>query len=279
MVVLSQDEIVQFQERVFEGLKGELRDFPWRETHDPYRILVSEVMLQQTQTARVVPKYVNFINEFSNVKALAEASIEQVLRVWQGLGYNRRAKALLLAAQTVVERFGGEIPREKEDLRSLPGVGEYTASAVRVFAFEELDVLVETNIRTVFIAHFFRDEQRVSDRDLKSLVAQTLYASDIRGWFYALMDYGVLLKSQGSLAHRKSQSYRKQSRFVGSVRQARGALLSVLLEGPRSYSDLARGPLGPVALEAALDGLKKDGLIVEDGSGVYKVRSSQLSAS
>lgn len=278
-MTLDEEEIVRFQSHVFGALKEGVRDFPWRATRDPYRILVSEVMLQQTQTNRVVPKYVNFINEFNTVKALAEAPLERVLRAWQGLGYYRRAKALQLAAQRVVDSFGGEVPRERDDLRSLPGVGEYTAGAVRVFAFGQPDILVETNIRTVFISHFFQDEELVSDKDLKGMVAQTLYVSDVRMWFYALMDYGVILKSRGSRVHRKSRSYRKQSQFVGSVRQVRGAILSALLEGDCSFGDLCKGSFESLALKAALDGLKRDGLILEDSSGSYSVRSSRSGAS
>src|SRR3989338_7324816 len=125
-------------------------DLPWRLTHDPYRILVSEVMLQQTQVPRVIEKYKEFLKKFPTVRALAKASLSDVLKVWSGLGYNRRGKYLHDAAKEIVA-----VGNIREALASsLPGVGPYTRAAVRVFAFNEPDILIETNIRAAYIHHF-----------------------------------------------------------------------------------------------------------------------------
>ena len=130
-------------------------DLPWRKTTDPYRILVSEVMLQQTQVERVIPYYTRFLKKFPTVRALAKAPLSQVLIAWQGLGYNRRAKMLHEAAKEVVRGHGGLFPRTALELEKLPGVGPYTAHAVAAFAYNEDGICIETNIRTAVTHHFF----------------------------------------------------------------------------------------------------------------------------
>jgi A/G-specific adenine glycosylase len=256
-----------FRTRVYGCCLDCGRDFPWRHTNDPYRILVSEVMLQQTQTARVVSKYLEFIERFPDICALARAGVAEVLTAWQGLGYNRRALALHRTAGIIYGDFGGLVPREKETLLALPGIGPYTAAAIRAFAFGQPDVLLETNIRTVFIHEFFPENETVPDRDILPIVEATLDRDTPRRWYEALMDYGAMLKDSGNPS-RRSSHYRRQSRFKGSRREARGAILRTLLsEGPRTSAALkSRVPEWDSRFDEALKTLLQDGLVVETDS-------------
>jgi len=207
------------------------RSLPWRKTHDPYRILVSEIMLQQTQVDRVIDYYKRFLRAFPNASRLANASRPEALGLWSGLGYNRRAKFIHEAAKNIVRDHGGKVPRDITALKALPGVGDYTAKAVRVFAYGEDDVLVETNIRTVIIHHFYKDQQGIGDADiamqLKRLVGPR-ERKDPRTWNWALMDYGAHLKKEVGNLNQRSKTYTKQKQFKGSLREARGAILRVL---------------------------------------------------
>jgi A/G-specific adenine glycosylase len=232
-------DVRKFQSEVYAQLGK--RSFPWRETNDPYHILVSEVMLQQTQAgARTVEKYHAFLAWFPTVQALALASVSDVYALWSGLGYNRRAKYLRDAAKYIVEAYDGAVPREVSLLERLPGVGPYTARAVCVFAFNKPEVLIETNIRTVFIHHFFPRSKAVHDKMLLPLIAATLDTKNPRTWYFALMDYGTALKRDGERAHRRSAHYLRQKPFEGSDRQVRGALLRALKEKPRTLKELVR---------------------------------------
>ena len=212
------------------------RVLPWRLTWDPYHIFVSEVMLQQTQVERVLAKYDPFVRLFPDFAALSAGPLEFVLRAWQGLGYNRRALSLKKAAFDVVERFHGSLPSSVDALATLPGIGPATAASIAAFAFNAPVPFVETNIRTVFIHFFFPGRERVSDPEILRLVAETLDRNDPRNWYYALMDYGTMLKKGGQKAHRKSATYRKQTPFRGSDRQVRGAILRLLVSG-KGYSE------------------------------------------
>ena len=187
----SAREIRKFRRKVWEYWKKNGRhDLPWRKTKDPYRILVSEVMLQQTQVPRVTEKYKEFLKKFPTVRALAKAPLSDVLKVWSGLGYNRRAKYLHDAAKQIVEV--GNI--KKALAHPLPGVGPYTRAAVLVFAFNEPDVLIETNIRGAYIHHFFPMRRSVSDTEISTLLSKVGAGEDPREWHWALMDYGAYLK-------------------------------------------------------------------------------------
>lgn len=209
-------------------------DLPWRlpltgtNAFDPYAILVSELMLQQTQVARVLPKYQQFMGQFPSVEALNRAQLSTVLRTWSGLGYNRRAKFLHQAAEEIVEQYGNEFPKQLAELIKLPGVGINTAAAIQAYAFNQSVVFVETNIRTVFIHHFFHDQTKVADEDILDLVSQTLDHEHPREWYWALMDYGAYLKQTIGNLTRQSQSYVKQSTFQGSRRQIRGQVIRLL---------------------------------------------------
>ena len=205
---------------------------PWRVNRTPYRVFVSEIMLQQTSVARVMAPYGQFLRAFPSFRKLADASVQQVLGTWKGLGYNRRALSLRESARLVTSRCHGRLPRTVEKLVELPGVGRATASAVIVYAFDEPCVFIETNIRRVFLHHFFRDQENVPDSLIEPLVADTLDRERPREWYYALMDYGSALASGRQNANRRSSRYKVQSRFEGSMRQLRGKILSALMERP-----------------------------------------------
>ncbi|MBP9757846.1 MAG: A/G-specific adenine glycosylase [Candidatus Pacebacteria bacterium] len=236
-------------------------DLPWRKTRDPYKILVSEIMLQQTQVPRVLEKYRSFLKKFPNVRSLARSGLADVLKEWNGLGYNRRAKYLHDAAKVIVSEYTGDL--KKATAERLPGVGPYTRAAVRTFAFNEPHMMIETNVRASFIHHFFPKKDRVDDRDLVPLIEAAGEGQDPRTWYWALMDHGSHMKKLHLNPTRRSASYAMQSKFVGSVREVRGAIIKVLNEG--AHGDLALA--NKLAFEGqmirhALTGLKKDGLVV-----------------
>lgn len=223
--------IACFRKKVYYYYACHGRRLPWRQTTDPYKILVSEVMLQQTQVARVIEKYAQFVKRFPTIRHLAKAPLRQVLKCWQGLGYNRRPVLLKRLAQQVVSSHDGVIPETAEALQVLPGIGKATASSICVFAFNQPHVFIETNIRSVFIHHFFNDKENISDRMLEPFIKAALDVRNPRKWYSALMDYGVFLKSSISNPGRKSSHYKKQSPFKGSDRQLRGEIVRLLLKG------------------------------------------------
>jgi len=256
-------KIQAFQRAIWTFYKTNRRDFPWRNTTDPYKILVSEVMLQQTQTSRVETKFEPFLEQFPSVEVLAQASLADVLTAWQGLGYNRRAVALAGAAKMLCENFDGKIPNDQSVLVSLPGIGEATAYAIRAYAFNEPVVFIETNIRRVFIHFFFADKEAVADADIVPLVEYALDRTRPREWYSALMDYGAYLSKITKNPNRKSKHYLKQSRFEGSRRQARGAVLKFLLErGPSTKERIAR-QIKHRELEAGLADLTQEGIVLK----------------
>ncbi len=246
-------------------------ELPWRKTHDPYKILVSEVMLQQTQVERVKPFYEAFVRKFPTARKLGAAPLSSVLAAWQGLGYNRRAKQLREAAQLVGH---GVFPKHAEELEKLPGIGPYTARAVLAFAQNQDVVLVETNIRTAVLHHFFPKRKKVRDEEIERVLAAVLPHGRAREWYYALMDYGASLKRSGVKLNAKSKHYAKQSRFAGSLREARGAILKELARAPRSGARLF-GLLGDdrrMQLKTALAALAREGLVEKRGA-VYALAS------
>ena len=228
---LQPNQIKKFQQFVYHFFQENKRAFPWRETTDPYKILVSETMLQQTQTDRVVSKFEAFIQQFPTIRSLANASPSEVIKRWQGLGYNRRGLNLHRAAQEIVTQFESKIPPKTEDLESLPGIGPYTAAAIQAFAFNKPSIVIETNIRTVFIYHFFpNSKQKITDKALIPLIEQTQDTSQPRLWYSALMDYGAFLKKIVPNPSRNSKTYQKQPKFEGSNRQVRGKIIRLLTQ-------------------------------------------------
>ena len=223
-------------------------DLPWRRPDaggrfDPYHILVSELMLQQTQVSRVIPKFDSFLRAFPTVDTLAVAPLAAVLREWSGLGYNRRAKFLWQAARQLVDSFGGQLPDTLSALTALPGVGPNTAGAVLAYAFDQPAVFVETNVRTVFIHHFCAGQAQVPDRHIAQLCAQALAQPgqlSPRQWYWALMDYGTHLKQTHGNAARAARAYARQPAFKGSRRQVRGGVLRELARQPLTSAQLQR---------------------------------------
>ena len=219
-----------FRKKVYGYYAKNGRNLPWRHTHDPYNIFVSEIMLQQTQVDRVIPKYQEFIKKYPNFNALANAPLSDVLHLWQGLGYNRRAMALKRAAEEVVRLYSAKLPEDYTKLLNLPGVGQYTAAAVLIFAFNKGLSTIETNIRSVFIENFFNTHKRkVSDKEIAKIARKTLDKKNPRKWHWALMDYGAALKKIGKGANDRARSYRKQPSFKGSRRELRGKIITQLL--------------------------------------------------
>lgn len=236
-------------------------DLPWRKTRDPYHILVSEIMLQQTQVDRVMEKYHRFIKRFPTVEKLARAKRSSVIKAWQGLGYNRRAIYLQQAAQEIINI--GRWPKTAEALQTLSGVGPYTAAAVVVFAFNSPVTMIETNIRRVFIHHFFPNRTRVTDRQLLPLITDTLYRKNPRLWYSALMDYGAIALQHVTNPNRRSRQYTRQSPFTGSDRQIRGAIIRLLTVERRltRAQILRRLGFAPARLQEQLTALSAEGFV------------------
>jgi A/G-specific adenine glycosylase len=258
----------EFQAIVYDHYRSHGRQMPWRETNDPYHILVSEIMLQQTQVSRVTEKFKEFVSAFPDIPSLDRASFQEVISLWQGLGYNRRALALKAIAKQVMEEFSGLLPRSVADLMGLKGIGRYTANAVAAFAFNEPVVLVETNIRTVFIHHFFASQERVEDPQIIPFVEATLDRENPRIWYWALMDYGATLKKNGLDMNAKSAHYQRQTRFSGSFRQVRGSILKALVSTTGlTFAELAQKTgFPPDRVAEGVRRLEAEGFIVSEAS-------------
>lgn len=249
----------EFRELLYEKGRELYRSMPWREDTRPYYVLVSELMLQQTQVERVVPKFENFIAAFPDEAALARAGLADVLTLWQGLGYNRRARFLHEAAREVVQR--GAFPADEKDLLSLPGVGKNTAGAIRAYAFNQPALFIETNVRTVYFYHFFTDGELVDDKQILPLLEATLDCRQPREFYWALMDYGTQLKRAGVGKITQSKHYKKQSALKGSVREVRGQIIKQLALKDMPLKALQEAVEYDNRFEPALAGLVKDQLV------------------
>lgn len=227
----SASELDAFVQKVMERGTELYRDLPWRNTQDPYAVLVSEVMLQQTQVSRVLPKWEHWLRLFPTADALAAADTADVLAEWQGLGYNRRALALKRAAETCAEQNAGVLPDTYEGLLALPGVGPATAAGVTAFAYDLPAVYLETNVRTVLLHELFPSQLQVPDK-LLTPILEAVCPPHPRAWYYALLDYGWHLKQTNPNPSRRSSGYTRQSRFEGSRRQKRAAIVRIVLEEP-----------------------------------------------
>ena len=261
--VTTINDIQSFQKAIWLFYEQYGRTFAWRQTNDPYHILVSEIMLQQTQTYRVAPKYEVFITAFADVYALAEADLRDVLGLWQGLGYNRRGKALWENAQRIVNEYNGQLPNDPAVLESFAHIGPNTARSICAFAFNRPVVFIETNIRTVYLHAFFKGQEGITDKQLMPIIQKTLDHDNPREWYYALMDYGVHLKKQLPNPSRKSAHHKKQSKFEGSDRQIRGAIIKkVVAAGALAKHDLF-AQLGTEVdrYQNILDALHKEGMV------------------
>ena len=251
-------------------------DLPWRlprpdGSFDPYAVLVSELMLQQTQVQRVIPKFMAFMTTFPTVAQLGTAPLAEVLTAWQGLGYNRRAKFLHQAAKKILADYGGEVPASAAELITLPGIGPNTAGAILAYAYDQPAVFIETNVRTVYIHHFFADERAVADAQVLQAVRTTLPAEEGRVWYWALMDYGTHLKQTLGNLSRASTAYTKQSPFEGSRRQIRGHVLRLLAVAPHQLKGLQK-EIADERLTTVLEDLEAEGFIMLDGLR-YRLRA------
>jgi A/G-specific adenine glycosylase len=262
-----------------------LRDLPWRHTRDPWAILVSEVMLQQTQAARVVPKWHGFMDAYPSPVECAEASLGDVLRLWQGLGYPRRARNLHAAAAQVVAL--GQFPSTLETLLLLPGVGEYTARAVLAFAFEADVAVVDTNIARVLAR---LGGHRLTMKQAQAAADAALPAGESWSWNQCVMDLGAVLCRPASPqcdvcplqhhcawrglgddpAYGSAGVSTRQARFAGSDRQARGRLMKALVDGHVSMDQVAAVMKSDATRAARLvDDLRREQLVVQCGEALH----------
>jgi A/G-specific adenine glycosylase len=260
----------EFRKVVLDHYRDHGRDLAWRRTTDSYHVLVSEIMLQQTQVERVSVKYPAFIGAFPDFPTLAGAPLSDVLAAWQGMGYNRRAISLQKCARQVVEEYDGILPQDPGVLATFPGIGRATAASICAFAFNMPVVFIETNIRRVFIHFFFQDDEPVHDADILPLVTRALYRKNPRVWYWALMDFGSALKKTISNPNRRSIHYVRQSAFEGSDREIRGRIIRVLLECPgQDTEELIRKTGGERdRVLRILGSLEKEGFLMITGNGI-----------
>jgi A/G-specific adenine glycosylase len=268
---ISPVEIDRFRNTISDYYQSHGRKLPWRNTRKPYHILVSEIMLQQTQVERVLDKYKPFLSAFPDFSALAQAPLREVLAIWQGMGYNRRAIALKHIAAEVTTYYSGILPSSEELLLRMPGIGKATASSIAAFAFIKPSVLIETNIRRVFIHFFFNDRENIRDADILPIVEKTLDTANPREWYYALMDYGAMLKKDIQNPNRKSAHYRRQESFEGSRRQLRGKVLKQILANLSITESSLVNHTGqsPETIREVLDQLQKEGFIKKKGKQFF----------
>ena len=256
-VNINQDSINAFHQRIFSWWKENKREFPWRKTTDPYKIMVSEIMLQQTQASHVASKYNNFIKRFPTLEKLAHASKAEILSLWSGLGYNRRALWLQEAARTIVEK--GVFPQTPKELEKLKGIGPYTAKSILIFAFNLDIATVDTNIRRILIAENFATEE-TSEKQLFEIANKLLPIGKSSDWHNALMDFGATF-----LTARKTgiSPTSKQSNFKDSDREKRGQILKYLLEEEKATFPELKNHLKieKKRLETILEKMVKDGLL------------------
>jgi A/G-specific adenine glycosylase len=287
MKTMSQKKKV-FQTAIWKFYNKNKRDsLPWRKKITPYRIWVSEIMLQQTQVDRVIPFFNHWMKLFPTIQKLAGAPQAEVLRAWKGLGYNSRALRMKKTAQIICEKHHGKFPKTYDEVLKLPGIGPYTAGALMAFAYDESVVMIETNIRRVYLHHFFtppafghlplagEDSRTVHDRDILELIKKTLPKENFREWYWALMDYGAYLGKTIPNPNKKSRHYTVQKKFQGSDREIRGKVLEILLEQKKVSKkklfailrkQIKSLPENSERLEGVLAGLEQEGFLAASSS-------------
>lgn len=257
-----------FNKNLYNFFHKHQRKLPWRDKIDGYTVLVSEFMLQQTQVNRVIPFYIHFLKTFPSINILAKATLDQVLRAWNGLGYNRRAKYLLDAAIHIVDKHNGIIPHKYSDLITLKGIGEGTAMAIITYTYNQKNIFVETNIRSVFLLfyqnYFKKKLTKIDDTEIKILVNYYCDNNNPRQWYYAMMDFGTFLKKKFKDKHiQKSKHFTKQSKFENSLRQLRGKIITFILSHHSSHitTNTLKDQFQDTQLYNALHSLIKDNLL------------------
>lgn len=269
-VDIDEASVKAFQDKIMSWWSENARDLPWRRDPSPYNVLVSEVMLQQTQVSRVVPKYLEFLSAFPTLKDLANADTKHLLKVWSGLGYNRRAIWLRDAAREILEN--GSFPKTSEELCTLKGIGPYTSRSILIFAFNDDLAAVDTNIRRVLIASNLATEE-MNENHLQEIADVLLLRGKSRDWHNALMDYGSgVLSSSTTGISPKSQ----QPRFSGSVRQIRGMIIRILTESDAITKEELVAILEPemlngIDIDELLIQLKQDRFLTYTPSGKIKI--------
>jgi A/G-specific adenine glycosylase len=261
---------IVFIRTVLDYYKKNKRSMPWRDDVSPYSVFISEVMLQQTQVARVLIKYSEFIRAFPDFKSLCQATTSQLLSAWQGMGYNRRALYLKAAAQIIMEKYHGILPDDPFLLDELLGIGPATACSIAAFAYNKPVVFIETNIRRVYLHYFFANKEDIEDLAIIPFVERTIDKKNPREWYWALMDYGAYLGSKGDNPNRKSKHYAKQKKFVGSMREVRGGVIKLLLEKAHTKEELNK-IFTDERLFAALEQMEKEGFIIKEKE-IYCIR-------
>jgi A/G-specific adenine glycosylase len=262
----------EFRTVIYTNYDKAGRIFPWRTNLSPWGVMVSEFMLQQTQTERVIPYWERWMKRWPTPKALTEVPMAEALREWSGLGYNRRGRFLRECAAIIVKRHGGKVPDTPEALFPLPGIGPYAAGAIACFAYNYPAVFIETNIRAVMLHFFFNDRKDVKDKEIFPILKSVLDQENPRKWHWALMDYGAALKKVTVNPNRRSAHYTRQSRFEGSFRQMRGAVVKTLVsQGPGSADEIKkRTGIMKGDLYGVLDVLEKESMVAEE-AGVYRI--------
>ncbi len=260
----SGQKIELFRQKIFDFYRLNRRSFPWRESTDRYAVMISEIMLQQTQAERVIPKYEAWLQHFPDVSTLASAQLKEVLAMWSGLGYNSRAVRLHRSASIIVERFGGVVPPRPDLLKTLPGIGEYTCRSIPVFADNFDAAAVDTNIRRIMIHEFMLSED-ISPLNLQQAAEALLPLGRSREWHNALMDYGALL-----LTSKRSgiRSLGRQSTFHGSKRWYRGRLVHDLVRSEVLFVEEIKEKYGdcPWNLDEIIDDLIAEGVVEQSKS-------------
>lgn len=251
---------MSFQEQIWQFYRRHGRTLPWRQDVTTYSVFVSELMLQQTQVKRVIPKFEQFIATLPDWQSLAKASLSSVLGLWSGLGYNRRGLWLKQSAEIIMTKHGGQLPETFKALEQLPGIGANSAGAIMTYAFNQPVVFIETNIRSVYLYHFFSGQTDISDAQLEPLVEQTLDQNNPREWYWALTDYGAYLKRVRPNPSRASVHHTRQTRFVGSRRELRGRILKRLLAAPVSAGVRAK-ELNDTRTPSMVDELRAEGFL------------------
>ncbi|OGK16920.1 hypothetical protein A3H80_02635 [Candidatus Roizmanbacteria bacterium RIFCSPLOWO2_02_FULL_37_19] len=266
-MTFSGHRLVQFQKKVYDYYSLHRRKMPWREILSPYSIFISEVMLQQTQVERVISKYKVFLHVFPSFKSLAAAPLRDILSLWSGLGYNRRAVWLHRSAKIIVNKYQGKLPADQATLQMLPGIGPHTAGSIIAFAYNKPVVFIETNIRSALLHDFYKNKDNVHDKELMSLIEITLDKDNPRTWYWALMDYGSYIKKKFSNPSRRSKHHIQQKAFHGSNRQLRGRILKNLLQKVKLTKDdlIVLCDVHPSKLQNNLKDLQREGLISRDG--------------